>query len=99
MSEISVLSQLQAWYLGHCNDDWEHFYGVSIGTLDNPGWSLHIDLLETELVDKEFSKLLVQRESKDDWLSAEVEKQKFCGFCGPENLEELLTIFLDWAEE
>ena len=33
------LNWLMQWYLGECNNDWEHTYGVEIGTLDNPGWS------------------------------------------------------------
>jgi hypothetical protein len=34
---------LTQWYLAQCNEDWEHSYGVAIGTLDNPGWSLEVD--------------------------------------------------------
>ena len=41
------LTQLQQWYLSNCNGDWEHTYGVSIGTLDNPGWSVKIELTGT----------------------------------------------------
>ena len=43
------LSWLMQWYLAECNDDWEHSYGVKIDTLDNPGWTLKIDLRETDL--------------------------------------------------
>ncbi len=46
-----VLAELQRWYLAQCNDDWEHSYGVTIETLDNPGWSVHIDLADTALSD------------------------------------------------
>jgi Immunity protein 53 len=35
--------RLQVWYLAQCDGDWEHRHGVTIGTLDNPGWSLRID--------------------------------------------------------
>jgi Immunity protein 53 len=35
--------------LGHCDGDWEHSSGVSIGTIDNPGWSLDVELAETNL--------------------------------------------------
>ncbi len=40
-----VLGELQGWFLAHCNGDWEHSHGVSIATLDNPGWSIEINLL------------------------------------------------------
>ena len=32
----STLTWLQAWYMSNCNGDWEHGYGVSVRTLDNP---------------------------------------------------------------
>lgn len=44
-----ALYLLQRWYLGQCNDEWEHSFGVAIETLDNPGWSLRIELEETSL--------------------------------------------------
>lgn len=37
------------WYVRECDDDWEHSYGVKIDTLDNPGWTIAIDLRETSL--------------------------------------------------
>jgi len=38
------LTWLQAWYPVQCDGDWEHEFGVRVETLDNPGWSLRIDL-------------------------------------------------------
>jgi hypothetical protein len=32
-----ILPWLQGWYATQCDGDWEHEYGVSIETLDNPG--------------------------------------------------------------
>ena len=54
MTASTSLTELQAWYRSQCNDDWEHSYGVKIETLDNPGWSVTVDLTETELQDREF---------------------------------------------
>ena len=34
------LSWLQQWYSAHCDGEWEHGFGVTIATLDNPGWSV-----------------------------------------------------------
>src|SRR3954469_18783567 len=47
-----VLDQLQRWYAQHCNGEWEHSYGISIQTLDNPGWRVKIDLHQTDLESK-----------------------------------------------
>jgi hypothetical protein len=30
-------SLLEAWYASRCDGEWEHGYGISIETLDNPG--------------------------------------------------------------
>lgn len=35
---------IQRWYANLCDADWEHQYGISLTTIDNPGWSLRIDL-------------------------------------------------------
>jgi hypothetical protein len=43
------LARLQAWYRAQCDGDWEHQHGVHIGTLDNPGWDVRIDLAGTYL--------------------------------------------------
>ncbi|MGW1432997.1 Imm53 family immunity protein [Streptomyces sp. NPDC002431] len=40
---------LQGWYSAQCDEDWEHEWGVRINTLDNPGWSVRIDLEDTDL--------------------------------------------------
>ncbi|MFK0239099.1 Imm53 family immunity protein, partial [Streptomyces vinaceus] len=34
--------------------DWEHEWGVKIATLDNPGWTVEIDLEETDLEGREY---------------------------------------------
>jgi hypothetical protein len=52
------LSWLQRWYSAHCDGEWEHGFGVTIETLDNPGWSVKIDVEGTELV---FTPLSLQR--------------------------------------
>ena len=94
---MSSLERLQAWYLSHCDDDWEHSYGIKILTLDNPGWMVEIDLNETELEGCEFEKINIER-SENDWLVLKREEMKVRIACGPKNLEEVLAVFCDWAE-
>jgi hypothetical protein len=43
------LARLRAWYSARCDGNWEHEHGVKIDTLDNPGWSVVIDLEGTDL--------------------------------------------------
>ena len=44
---MNLFEWLSKWYSSMCVDEWEHFYGIKIETLDNPGWIVTIDLLET----------------------------------------------------
>ena len=88
---------LQEWYQSHCNGDWEHDQRIKITTLDNPGWSLTINLLDTELENTSFS--IIKKELTElDWLYCCVKDRKFEGRCGAQNLSEILNIFRHWAE-
>ena len=51
------LMWLSEWFSHQCDGDWEHEYGIRIGTLDNPGWRLRISLIGTNLENKEFKKI------------------------------------------
>ena len=87
-----MLNWLMDWYLNNCNSDWEHSYGISIETLDNPGWSIKIDLAETPL-EKMSIKYSLKTIGKDEWIGYKVENQTFDGSCSPLQLENLISIF------
>ena len=87
---------LQEWYAERCDGRWEHGYGVTIETLDNPGWSVEIDLIATPLANAAFTLINVRKEEKD-WMRCWVEASKFKIGCGPFNLEAALEVFRDWA--
>src|SRR3954454_356004 len=91
-----VWTWLQAWYVGQCNGVWEHSYGVGITTLDNPGWTVTIDLAETELDQTPYERRVVHR-SEDDWCITWTECNVFTAACGPTNLPEVLHQFRQWA--
>lgn len=102
MTELSVIAELQDWYLSQCNENWEHTYGVDIGTLDNPGWSLKIDLTDTPLHDISFAGHSYgigndMEHRGDNWLIYKVENGKFVCYGGPKKLEEMIQVFLSWA--
>jgi hypothetical protein len=46
----NLLPRLQRWYHSQSDGTWEHASGVRIETLDNPGWSLKVDLRGTNAV-------------------------------------------------
>jgi hypothetical protein len=89
---------LLTWYHNQCDSDWEHENGIQIGTIDNPGWYLKVSLKETELQDKKFQKIRIDR-SEHDWIRCFIEKDIFEGVGGPFNLPEIFQIFRNWAEE
>jgi len=87
-----LLEWLQSWYTSQCDGDWEHQQGITIATLDNPGWSVEISLEGTVLADR-LSIAGEQHFSEDNWLVYEIKDLKFQGFCGPRNLSQLLDVF------
>lgn len=89
---LDLLHRLQDWYVAECNGDWEHSFGVKIDTLDNPGWMVTIDLLETRWSALELPRQVVERAERD-WVQTEVTGSQFIGCGGPRNLGEILRVF------
>ncbi|WP_414676550.1 immunity 53 family protein [Methylibium sp.] len=96
---MDELTRLQVWYTAQCNGDWEHSYGVRIDTLDNPGWSVEVDLKDTHLARRAFPVgVKGSSEVATSWVHCKVEAAKFHGFGGAGDLTEILSTFLTWAE-
>jgi hypothetical protein len=101
------LEWLMRWYLAECNSDWEHSYGLKIDTLDNPGWSLKIDLRETELEGRPFQRVAKGEAASDleewqrsgSWWVADVKADAFEAACGPLDLPAVIQLFRDWVEQ
>ena len=101
---MNALERLQDWYAVQCDGVWESDRGITVETLDNPGWRVVVDLTGTELENVSFEEFVVER-LEDDWVHARVVetsetavRRRFEVFCGPKSLTEALDIFLDWAE-
>jgi hypothetical protein len=92
------ISLLEEWYVGRCNGDWEHQSGVKIGTLDNPGWTLDIDLNQTKTKNRQLEHTRIER-TENDWINYWVEKKEFKARMGPTNLSEAIKIFCQWFDE
>lgn len=54
---MNTFDKIQQWYKENCDEDWDHPYGVEITTMDNPGWRVKIDLIDTVLHEKAFEKI------------------------------------------
>jgi hypothetical protein len=94
---MNTIEKLQKWYGSRCSGDPEHGYGITIITLDNPGWHISIDLEKTGLEMKPFDEILVET-SEADWMTCTVDRKQFQAFCSPLNLDRALEIFLQWAD-
>ena len=92
------LEEIQRWYESQCDGDWEHEFGVRIETLDNPGWTVEIDLAETSLEGREFPPIKDMAPDRD-WLVCRVSEGKFRGSGGPLMLGRILRAFLLWAHQ
>lgn len=93
-----LLEWLEGFYLLHCDGDWEHSYGFSISSVDNPGWYVKLDLADTRLSLVPFVEVKEQR-SDLDWVFCRKDTDQFVGAGGPRNLVEILSIFREWAEK
>jgi hypothetical protein len=102
---MDPLQFLQAWYHSNANSNananadghWERSHGVTIESLDNPGWLVTIDLEGTPL-EKRAMPPVAMEVSKRDWLLCEVDHNRFRGQGDPEKLLPILQVFQTWAE-
>ncbi len=92
-----TLTWLQAWYAMHCHGNREHAHGVSIGTLDNPGWSVEISLRGTPWAGKALERIEEHR-SEHDWVVVWKKGPDVHAAVGPLNLGEALHAFRLWVE-
>lgn len=90
------LSKIMAWYTSHCDGEWEHQQGVSIQTLDNPGWLLKVNLIGTNL---ENATMMPISEDCDElsnpeaggWIDCRIKEQEFVGASDPTQLPRLIN--------
>jgi hypothetical protein len=87
---------LQAWYQRQCNGFWEHSYGVTIESLESPGWVVVVDLMETPLECETMPDVRRERSPKD-WLICEVIHKQFRGQGDSQKLLDILAVFETWA--
>jgi hypothetical protein len=97
MKESSLLAWLQNWYSTQCDGDWEHGFGIKILSIDNPGWSVEINLEGTIVEELSIPYQLVEK-SEQDWYGISVERAMFLGVGDTSKLELLLSLFKNLVE-
>lgn len=84
---------LMEWYAEQCDGDWEHTYGIKIETLDNPGWSVTIDIEGTnhnQIADRAWQFVEVD---DTNWYGYKIENGKFDASGDPSRLNYLIQVF------
>jgi hypothetical protein len=89
---MNLLEWLQEWYLSQCNGRWEHSYGIRIDTLDNPGWSVFINLKETTASNVTMPPYEHDL-GDDDWMFCKVVDETFVGYGDPKKLILIMELF------
>jgi hypothetical protein len=100
---MSMLARLQQWYAQQCDGEWEHGQGISIESCDNPGWWVRVNLAGTKLRHASFPAVAENLnnegfQSDERWFSCQVRNGCWEGAGDETKLEQILTMFLDWAE-
>ena len=97
-TNINYLNMMENWFADQCNGVWEKKFSIKIDTIDNPGWSLRIDLDETSLKNEKFEE--VRKDiNENKWILCWVEKYQFQGGGGPLNLLDIFAIFFAWINK
>lgn len=89
---------LQQWYQLQSIGKPEEEQLIHISTLDNPGWSLIVNLKNSAFENIIFNPIKIDR-SENDWMYASIKNQKFEAYCGPNNFFEILKFFRSVIEE
>lgn len=95
---MDIVKWLESWYKLNCDGDWEHSYGVKIETIDNPGWSVKIDLVNTLLENVHIEYSLIES-SETDWYGYSIKNSTFNAAGDPTKLLFLIELFKSIVEE
>ena len=96
---IDSLLWLQQWFASHCNGEWEHEAGISLNTLDNPLWSLKIEVTGTYLENYPSFHHEEGEWGNDNWLECHLENGLFQASCGTSRLTDMIAFFRKCATE
>ena len=86
------------WYHAQCDGDWEQGHGISIETLDNPGWWLKIDLRGTKLEGFTMEPEVHHYVHEGDWWRCWTATDRFNGDGAPQQLASVIRTFREWAD-
>ena len=95
--DINKIEWLEKWSSQKCFEDWEEDSIVQIAWIGNPGWHVTIIIRETKLETKKFKTIDIEND-ENDWIICKVSQGVFEGAGNLDKLDEILNIFISWAE-
>lgn len=94
---MEIIRWIENWYKQQCNGEWESEYGIHIYNVDNPGWSVKISVMFTNLEDVVLNVDNTDK-SEDDWFFYQIKDGKYYGAGDPDKLLFLLEKFREIVE-
>ncbi len=91
----NVLNFISEWFKNECDGEWERESQIKIETTSNPGWSIKIDLKNTNLESLTFEMDTIEN-TENDWYFYEFRSGVFHAAGDLSKLEFLLTKFRDY---
>lgn len=94
MSESLIA--LQEWLLDAADGEWEHGPGITIATLDNPGWYMTVSLAGSPLEGRQLAYAKF-RDDEPTWVHCWSTGETFEAAAGPRGLSYAIEEFLAFA--
>jgi hypothetical protein len=105
LADLNWFGNYLSWYESNCDGYWEHSYGINIQSTDDPGFSITIDLKETEcegapsrIIEHDFLKRYEENPVKR-WYKIEVEQDKFVAYSSIASFDEVFRVFFELVAE
>ena len=89
---------LEVWYQKQCNGEWEHQFGITIETVDNPGWHVAIDLNGTRYAALPNYEILNEPNGDSNWIRCNCVEGVFQGYGDPSKLGRIVQTFRSWID-
>jgi hypothetical protein len=99
---------LERWYQEQCDGEWEHHYGVTIETLDNPGWLVQVDFrgIDPEALAADRVLAVLGEPPGDEngneggpiWMTCDIKSGRFIGAGDPTQLRAILAELRSFVE-
>ncbi|MFY1048502.1 immunity 53 family protein [Chryseobacterium sp. GP-SGM7] len=91
-----MINWLQKWFNEQIDGNWEHEAVLKIETIDNPGWSLEVNLVQGSIPSTEWKLFEV---SDDNWVGYKFEDNTFHASGDPNKLSLLIGMFKELVEK